>query len=146
MRNRMKHRTVGRLALPLAALALAAPAQAAAPGSLAHVPSQSDGKSSIIGHPDGTDGYQPQLQANESPKLELRRQAPPGYVPEVYVTSSDSARDIAPLSRRGQSPVAVGGDVDWADTGIGAGVAFGGILLVGGLALAMRKGRRTATA
>jgi hypothetical protein len=146
MRNQKKHSIVGRLALPLAALALAGPAQAAAPGSPGHVPLQSDGKGTVVGHQDGADGYQPQLQGGNSSVLELRRQAPPGYVPEVYVTSSDSTTKVAPSARLGRAPVVTGGKVDWADTGIGAGVAFGGILLVGGMALALRKGYRQATA
>jgi hypothetical protein len=150
MRNRRKHWIVGRLALPFAALALAAPALAVPDGYLA----QNDRKNAVIGHPDGTDSYQPQLQANESPKLELRRQAPAGSVPKVYVTSSVSTRqsDIPaaprahPLAPRGLSPAAAEGGLDGTDTGIGAGVAFGGLLLASGLALAMRRRSRPAVA
>jgi len=144
MRNRRKHSIVGRLALPLAALALAAPAQAVPHG---YVPLQSDGKGSVVGHQDGTDGYQPQLQGNGRAQLELRRHAPDGYVPQLSVTASDSTGKVAPIAGRGVSPVVTGGgELDGADMGIGAGVAFGGLLLLGGLALAMRKGYRPTTA
>ncbi|MGH2995074.1 MAG: hypothetical protein ACRDM9_02025 [Gaiellaceae bacterium] len=158
MRNRRKHSIIGRLALPLAALAFAAPAQAVPHG---YVPFE-HGKGAVVGHQDGADGYQPQLQGNDRPAVEVRhsgpysyvpelsvtsdsarRYAPPGYVPKVYVTSSDSTGNVAPIALRGQSPVATGGgELDGADMGIGAAVAFGGLLLLGGLGLAMRKGYR----
>jgi hypothetical protein len=161
MRNRRKHSIIGRLALPLAALAFAAPAQAVPHG---YVPFE-HGKGAVVGHQDGPDGYQPQLQDNGRAQLELRRHAPDGYVPEVYVTGSETARKyapdgyvpqtyvtsnvptgkVAPIPGRGQAPVATGdGELDAA--GVGAAVAFGGLLLLGGLALAMRKGYRPTTA
>lgn len=163
MRNRRKHSIVGRLALPLAALALAAPAQAVPHG---YVPFE-HGKGAVVGHQDGPDGYQPQLQDNGRAQLELRRHAPDGYVPEVYVTGSETARKyapdgyvpqtyvtssdstgkVAPSAGFRRAPFATdGGELDGAGIGIGAVVAFGGLLLLGRLALAMRKGYRPTTA
>lgn len=155
MRNRRKHSIVGGLALALAALALAAPAQAARGG---YVPPQGDGKGAAVGNNlqgdvlpgvevrhSGPYSYIPKLDVTGSETA--RKYAPPGYTPKVYVTSSDSTRDVAPIARRGQSPVVTGGgELDGVDMGIGAGVALGGLLLLGGLALAMRKGYRPSAA
>jgi hypothetical protein len=64
---------------------------------------------------------------------------PPGATLEPVAVSTvpPSSVQAAPVA---SSPVVeVPGGLDWADAGIGAGIAFGGILLLGGALLVVRR-------
>ena len=64
---------------------------------------------------------------------------PPGATvePVAAPTGQPGGVQVAPVL---SSPVVeVRGGLDWADAGIGAGIAFGGILLLGGALLVVRR-------
>ena len=64
---------------------------------------------------------------------------PPGATvePVAAPTGQPGGVQVAPVL---SSPVVeVPGGLDWADAGIGAGIAFGGILLLGGALLVVRR-------
>jgi hypothetical protein len=64
---------------------------------------------------------------------------PPGATvePVAAATGQPGGVQVAPVS---SGPVVeVGDGLDWADAGIGAGIAFGGILLLGGALLVARR-------
>jgi hypothetical protein len=64
---------------------------------------------------------------------------PPGATvePVAASTGQPGGVQVAPVP---SSPVVeVRGGLDWADAGIGAGIAFGGILLLGGALLVIRR-------
>jgi hypothetical protein len=148
-------RLVKALALGVAAAAISTPvAQADYQGGL--VPR--GGEVQVAVHPDG---YQPQLHGGvtgalidgwqvrfpmsaeivdgwagrfeaPSPVALVGYRVPDGYQPDL------SAREPS------VAPVEITGRFDWADAGIGAGMAFGAMLLAAAAALAMRARSRVA--
>jgi hypothetical protein len=61
----------------------------------------------------------------------------PSSIPPAPPQHADGVSDLAPAAST--QGVVVGGGVDWADAGVGAGIAFGGVLLLGGVLLVVRR-------
>jgi hypothetical protein len=68
---------------------------------------------------------------------------PPGATVEPVAASTEQPGGVQVAPVPSSPVVEVRGGLDWADAGIGAGIAFGGILLLGGGLLVIRRsGRR----
>jgi hypothetical protein len=64
---------------------------------------------------------------------------PPGATAEPVAPSTVQPGDVQVVPVPSSPVVEVRGGLDWADAGIGAGIAFGGILLLGGALLVVRR-------
>src|SRR3990172_597018 len=64
---------------------------------------------------------------------------PPGATVEPVAASAGQPGGVQVAPVLSSPVVEVRGGLDWADAGIGAGIAFGGILLLGGALLVVRR-------
>ena len=147
-------RLVKALALGAAAAAISAPvAQAGHQDGL--VPRGPDAQ--VVVHPDG---YQPQLQGSTSRVIDgwQGRFSTPVEIVDGWAGRFETPEPVALVGYRVPdgyqpnigvhepfaAPVEITGRFDWTDAGIGAGMAFGAILLAAAAALAMRARGRVA--
>ena len=82
----------------------------------------------------------PPLEPRSSRSRRRREPAlPPGATVEPVAASTVQPSGVQAAPARSSPVVEVRGGLDWADAGVGAGIAFGGILLLGGALLVVRR-------